>query len=79
MNNFENSININKLIAELDHILSKNDYNSARDFLEKWVDIAQNQNDNKSLFSLPMNVLVFTEKSEIKKTAINIAKRLLIY
>ena len=52
MNNFENTININSLIAELDHILSKNDYNSARDFLEKWVDIAQNQNDDKSLFSL---------------------------
>ena len=52
MNNFENPINISNLISELDHILSKNDYNSARDFLEKWVDIAQNQNDNKSLFSL---------------------------
>ena len=52
MNNFENSININKLIAELDHILSKNDYNAARDFLEKWVKNAQKQNDNKALFSL---------------------------
>ena len=52
MNNFENPINISNLISELDHILSKNDYNSARNFLEKWVDIAQNQNDNKSLFSL---------------------------
>ena len=52
MNIFESSININKLIAELDHILSKNDYSSARDFLEKWVEIAQNQNDNKALFSL---------------------------
>lgn len=52
MNNFENSININKLIAELDHILSRNDYNSAREFLEKWVEIAQKQNDNKALFSL---------------------------
>ncbi len=52
MNNFENSININKLIAELDNILSRNDYNSACDFLEKWVNIAQKQNDNKSLFSL---------------------------
>ena len=50
MNNFENPINISNLISELDHILSKNDYNSARNFLEKWVDIAQNQNDNKSLF-----------------------------
>ena len=52
MNNFENPISINNLISELDHILSRNDYNSARDFLEKWVDIAQNRNDNKSLFSL---------------------------
>ncbi len=52
MNNFENSISINKLIAELDNILSRNDYNSAREFLEKWVEIAQNQNDNKTLFSL---------------------------
>ena len=52
MNNFENNININNLIAELDNILSRNDYSSARDFLEKWVEIAQNQNDNKSLFSL---------------------------
>ena len=52
MNNFENPININNLIAELDHILSRNDYNSAREFLEKWVGIAQNQNDDKSLFSL---------------------------
>ena len=52
MNNFENAININKLIAELDHILSKNDYNSACDFLEKWVEISQQQNDTKSLFSL---------------------------
>ena len=52
MNNFENPINISNLIAELDHLLSKNDYNSAREFLEKWVDIAQNQNDNKALFSL---------------------------
>ena len=52
MNNFEYPININNLISELDHILSRNDYNFARDFLEKWVDIAQNQNDNKSLFSL---------------------------
>lgn len=52
MNNFENTININELISELDYILSKNDYNAAREFLEKWVMIAQNQNDNKSLFSL---------------------------
>lgn len=52
MNNFENPININKLISELDHILSRNDYSTAREFLEKWVEIAQNQNDNKSLFSL---------------------------
>ena len=52
MNNFENPININNLINELDNILSRNDYNSARDFLEKWVDIAENQNDNKTLFSL---------------------------
>ncbi len=52
MNNFENTININKLISELDNILSRNDYNSARDFLEKWVELSKNQNDNKSLFSL---------------------------
>ncbi len=52
MNNFENPISINNLINELDNILSRNDYNSARDFLEKWVSIAQNRNDNKSLFSL---------------------------
>lgn len=52
MNNFESTININNLISELDHILSKNDYNSAREFLEKWVSVAQSQNDNKSLFSL---------------------------
>ncbi len=52
MNSFENSININNLITELDHILSRNDYNSARDFLEKWTKITQNQNDNKTLFSL---------------------------
>jgi len=52
MNSFENSININNLITELDHILSRNDYNSARDFLEKWVEIAERQIDNKSLFSL---------------------------
>ena len=52
MNNFENTININELISELDYILSKNDYSGARDFLEKWVEISQNQNDNKTLFSL---------------------------
>lgn len=52
MKSFENIININNLIAELDHLLSRNDYNSAREFLEKWVEIAQNQNDYKSLFSL---------------------------
>ncbi len=52
MNNFEISININALINELDNILSRNDYVSAGDFLEKWVNIAQNQNDNKALFSL---------------------------
>lgn len=52
MNSFENSININKLISELDNILSRNDYNSARELLEKWVEITQNQNDNKTLFSL---------------------------
>lgn len=52
MNSFENTININALITELDYLLSKNDYISARDFLEKWVEIAENQNDNKALFSL---------------------------
>lgn len=52
MNSFENTIDINTLIAELDYLLSKNDYNAARDFLEKWVEISQNQNDNKALFSL---------------------------
>ena len=52
MNNFENPININNLITELDNILSRNDYNSASDFLEKWICIARNQSDNKSLFSL---------------------------
>lgn len=52
MNSFENTININTLIAELDYLLSKNDYISAGDFLEKWVGISQNQNDNKALFSL---------------------------
>ncbi len=52
MSNFKNPININSLITELDNILSRNDYNSARAFLENWVDIAQKQNDNKALFSL---------------------------
>ena len=52
MNSFENTININTLIAELDYLLSKNNYSGARDFLEKWVEIAHNQNDNKALFSL---------------------------
>lgn len=52
MNVYENPININNLIAELDNILSRNDYNSAREFLEKWVKIAQNQNDDKSMFSI---------------------------
>lgn len=52
MNSFQNPININNLINELDHILSKNDYNSACEFLEKWVEIARNQKDYKSLFSL---------------------------
>jgi len=52
MNSFENQINIKLLIAELDHILSRNDYSSARDFLEKWVSVAQDRNDNNSLFSL---------------------------
>lgn len=52
MNIFENNININNLITELNNILSRNDYASARDFLEKWVEIAQKQADNKSLFSL---------------------------
>lgn len=52
MNNFENPININNLINELDNILSRNDYNSARDFLEKWVGISENRNDDKALFSL---------------------------
>lgn len=52
MNGFENTININTLIIELDYLLSKNDYISARDFLEKWVTFSQKQNDNKALFSL---------------------------
>lgn len=52
MKNSENPININILISELDYILSKNDYNSACEFLEKWVEISENQNDNKTLFSL---------------------------
>lgn len=52
MNNFKNPININNLISELDNILSRNDYNSARESLEKWVEISENQKDNKSLFSL---------------------------
>ena len=52
MNSFENPINITNLITELDNILSRNDYNSARNFLEKWVEISQNQNDKKALFSL---------------------------
>ena len=52
MNSFETKININTLIAELDYLLSKNDYSGDRDFLEKWVEIAQKQNDNKTLFSL---------------------------
>ena len=52
MNSFENTININTLISELDYLLSKNEYLSARDFLEKWVEASHNQNDNKALFSL---------------------------
>lgn len=52
MNSFQNPININNLINELDHILSKNDYNSACEFLEKWVEIARNRKDYKPLFSL---------------------------
>lgn len=52
MSNSQNALNINNIIAELDHILSKNDYSSACDFLENQVDIAQNQNDNKALFAL---------------------------
>ncbi len=52
MNSFENKIDINNLIAELDYLLSKNDYTGARDFLEKWVEIAQKQKDNRVLFSL---------------------------
>ena len=52
MNYSEKKININNLISELDSLLSRNDYNSAREFLEKWVDTAETKNDNKSLFSL---------------------------
>ncbi len=52
MNNFLSPINISSVITELDFILSKNDYSSACDFLEKWVSLAENQKDNKALFSL---------------------------
>lgn len=52
MNKFKKPSKINMLIYELDHLLSKNDYESAREFLEKWVEITQNQNDNKTLYSL---------------------------
>lgn len=52
MNNSPTPIDINSVIDELDHILSKNEYISARDFLEKWVKTAEKQSDNKSLFSL---------------------------
>lgn len=52
MNNSQIPININSVIAELDHILSRNDYSSACDFLEKWVTVAQKQKDYKALFSL---------------------------
>ncbi len=45
-------MNINLIIAELDHILSKNDYSGACEFLENWVTTAKEHNDNKVLFSL---------------------------
>ncbi len=52
MNSSIDTIDIKIVIAELDYILSRNDYNFARDFLEKWVNKAHNFNDNKALFSL---------------------------
>jgi tetratricopeptide (TPR) repeat protein len=52
MNPSQNKIDINAVIAELDLILSRNEYSAACDFLEKWVDAAKNAGDNKVLFSL---------------------------
>ncbi len=52
MNPLENKINIKDIITELDCLLSRNDYDSACVFLEKWVNTAEEQNDNNALFSL---------------------------
>ncbi len=52
MNSFQGSINIKAVIAELDHILSRNNYTLACDFLEEWVESSKEKGDNNALFSL---------------------------
>lgn len=52
MNNNPHEINIQAIIKKLDDILSRNDYNSACDFLERSIVEAQNINDLKALFTL---------------------------
>lgn len=52
MENKSNQLNIQDIIKTLDNLLSKNDYNSACDFLESSIIDAQKIDDSKSLFTL---------------------------
>ena len=74
MNNFENNININNLIAELDNILSRNDYSSARDFCADIVIIRIGENmkaadlekvDCKPYFDMAIKFLVSNPEAKV--------------
>lgn len=52
MENKSNQLNIQNIIKELDNLLSKNDYNSACDYLESNIVYSEKIGDSKSLFTL---------------------------
>jgi len=77
MNLFQDSINIKAVIAELDLILSRNDYSFACIFLEKWVNIAKEQGDSNALFSLCNECIGLYRKISDKEKCYSYCERVL--
>ena len=77
MNFPENQININSVISSLDKILRRNDYESARAFLEEWVFVAESRNDLKALFSLSNECIGLYRKTGNKESCFKYCEKAL--
>lgn len=73
----QNEISIEKIIAELDMFLSRNDYESAKNHLLKWLTFCTEQNDLKTALALSNELMGLFRKLGDKENALKYSQNAL--